>query len=131
MAEGDRSSYFAAQEGQASVRYPMPLNAAQDNTIQHSPQHSTTQHSKSTSIANRKHQHNTTQHNTLHRAREALRSCLPELLRNPQFTGTLKNDETTRRWGFGEGEGLLQRLWEDLLDVSGGGREGTTSNVRV
>lgn len=32
------------------------------------------------------------------RAREALRSCLPELLRNPQFTSCLKNDETTRRW---------------------------------
>lgn len=32
------------------------------------------------------------------RAREALRSCLPELLRNPQFTQCLKNDETTRRW---------------------------------
>ncbi|KAF5840492.1 cell differentiation family, Rcd1-like-domain-containing protein [Dunaliella salina] len=32
------------------------------------------------------------------RAREALRSCLPELLRNPQFTGSLKNDDTTRRW---------------------------------
>lgn len=32
------------------------------------------------------------------RAREALRSCLPELLRNPQFTACLKNDETTRRW---------------------------------
>eukprot|EP00983_Pelagomonas_calceolata_P122112 1160875-Pelagomonas_calceolata.AAC.4 len=30
------------------------------------------------------------------RAREALRSCLPELLRNPQFTGSLKNDDTTR-----------------------------------
>jgi len=32
------------------------------------------------------------------RAREALRSCLPELLRNPGFTQCLKNDETTRRW---------------------------------
>lgn len=32
------------------------------------------------------------------RAREALRSCLPELLRNPQFTSCLKNDDTTRRW---------------------------------
>ncbi|PNH09576.1 Cell differentiation protein rcd1, partial [Tetrabaena socialis] len=32
------------------------------------------------------------------RAREALRSCLPELLRNSQFTACLKNDETTRRW---------------------------------
>lgn len=32
------------------------------------------------------------------RAREALRQCLPELLRNPQFTGCLKSDDTTRRW---------------------------------
>ncbi|KAG2438405.1 hypothetical protein CHLRE_12g540400v5 [Chlamydomonas reinhardtii] len=32
------------------------------------------------------------------RAREALRSCLPELLRNTQFTACLKNDDTTRRW---------------------------------
>ncbi|KAJ9512796.1 hypothetical protein QJQ45_028989 [Haematococcus lacustris] len=32
------------------------------------------------------------------RAREALRSCLPELLCNPSFTACLKNDETTRRW---------------------------------
>jgi CCR4-NOT transcription complex subunit 9 len=32
------------------------------------------------------------------RAREALRTCLPELLRNPQFTGCLKSDDTTRRW---------------------------------
>lgn len=32
------------------------------------------------------------------RAREALRQCLPELLRNPQFTGCLKGDDTTRRW---------------------------------
>ncbi|KAG2491583.1 hypothetical protein HYH03_010150 [Edaphochlamys debaryana] len=32
------------------------------------------------------------------RAREALRSCLPELLRNPSFTACLKNDDTTRRW---------------------------------
>jgi CCR4-NOT transcription complex subunit 9 len=31
------------------------------------------------------------------RAREALRSCLPELLRNAQFTACLKNDDTTRR----------------------------------
>jgi CCR4-NOT transcription complex subunit 9 len=31
------------------------------------------------------------------RAREALRSCLPELLRNAQFTSCLKNDDTTRR----------------------------------
>lgn len=33
-----------------------------------------------------------------HRAREALRQCLPDLLRNPQFTGCLKSDDTTRRW---------------------------------
>lgn len=32
------------------------------------------------------------------RAREALRQCLPELLRQPAFTSCLKNDETTRRW---------------------------------
>ncbi|PRW56221.1 Cell differentiation RCD1 [Chlorella sorokiniana] len=32
------------------------------------------------------------------RAREALRQCLPDLLRNPQFTGCLKDDVTTRRW---------------------------------
>ncbi len=35
------------------------------------------------------------------RAREALRQCLPDLLRNPQFTSCLKNDETTRRWAAG------------------------------
>jgi CCR4-NOT transcription complex subunit 9 len=27
-----------------------------------------------------------------------LRQCLPDLLRNPQFTGCLKSDDTTRRW---------------------------------
>lgn len=32
------------------------------------------------------------------RAREALRQCLPDLLRNPQFTACLKDDITTRRW---------------------------------
>eukprot|EP00878_Enallax_costatus_P025720 GHUV01027545.1.p2 GENE.GHUV01027545.1~~GHUV01027545.1.p2 ORF type:complete len:136 (+),score=37.24 GHUV01027545.1:715-1122(+) len=32
------------------------------------------------------------------RAREALRQCLPDLLRNPQFTSCLKSDDTTRRW---------------------------------
>lgn len=32
------------------------------------------------------------------RAREALRQCLPELLRNPAFTACLKSDDTTRRW---------------------------------
>lgn len=32
------------------------------------------------------------------RAREALRQCLPELLRNPGFTACLKSDDTTRRW---------------------------------
>lgn len=31
-------------------------------------------------------------------AREALRQCLPDLLRNPQFTSCLKSDDTTRRW---------------------------------
>lgn len=32
------------------------------------------------------------------RAREALRQCLPDLLRSPQFTACLKDDPTTRRW---------------------------------
>ncbi|GLC45805.1 CCR4-NOT transcription complex subunit 9 [Pleodorina starrii] len=32
------------------------------------------------------------------RAREALRSCLPELLHNTQFTACLQSDELTRRW---------------------------------
>jgi CCR4-NOT transcription complex subunit 9 len=32
------------------------------------------------------------------RAREALRQCLPELLRDPNFTACLKDDPTTRRW---------------------------------
>jgi CCR4-NOT transcription complex subunit 9 len=32
------------------------------------------------------------------RAREALRQCLPEPLRNPQFTACLKDDPITRRW---------------------------------
>lgn len=32
------------------------------------------------------------------RAREALRQCLPEPLRNPLFTACLKDDTTTRRW---------------------------------
>ena len=32
------------------------------------------------------------------RAREALRTCLPELLRDIQFTACLKDDMTTRRW---------------------------------
>ena len=57
----------------------------------------------------------------LSRAREALRSCLPELLRNPQFTSCLKNDETTRRWECVCGmrgacwccclEGLFHKSW--------------------
>ena len=32
------------------------------------------------------------------RAREALRQCLPDLLRSPPFTACLKDDVTTRRW---------------------------------
>ena len=32
------------------------------------------------------------------RAREALRQCLPELLRKPTFTACLKDDQITRRW---------------------------------
>mmetsp|Transcript_14014 Transcript_14014/g.16977 ORF Transcript_14014/g.16977 Transcript_14014/m.16977 type:complete len:305 (+) Transcript_14014:203-1117(+) len=32
------------------------------------------------------------------RAREALRQCLPEQLRDPLFTACLKDDVTTRRW---------------------------------
>ena len=32
------------------------------------------------------------------RAREALRQCLPELLRKPSFTACLKDDQITRRW---------------------------------
>lgn len=32
------------------------------------------------------------------RAREALRQCLPDLLRSPQFTACLKEDQTTRKW---------------------------------
>jgi CCR4-NOT transcription complex subunit 9 len=32
------------------------------------------------------------------RAREALRQCLPEQLRDPNFTACLKDDVTTRRW---------------------------------
>lgn len=35
------------------------------------------------------------------RAREALRQCLPDLLRNTQFTACLKDDLTTRRWAGG------------------------------
>lgn len=31
------------------------------------------------------------------RAREALRQCLPDLLRSPQFTACLKEDQTTRK----------------------------------
>ncbi len=34
------------------------------------------------------------------RAREALRQCLPDLLRSPQFTACLKDDPTTRRCVF-------------------------------
>jgi Cell differentiation family, Rcd1-like len=33
------------------------------------------------------------------RAREALRQCLPDLLRSPQFTACLKDDPTTCRCG--------------------------------
>mmetsp|Transcript_12242 Transcript_12242/g.44672 ORF Transcript_12242/g.44672 Transcript_12242/m.44672 type:complete len:294 (+) Transcript_12242:153-1034(+) len=32
------------------------------------------------------------------RAREALKQCLPDLLRDPSFTACLKDDMTTRRW---------------------------------
>lgn len=45
------------------------------------------------------------------RAREALRQCLPEQLRDPNFTACLKDDVTTRRWlaqllmNVGHGEG--------------------------
>ena len=31
-------------------------------------------------------------------AREALRQCLPDLLRDPNFTACLKDDVPTRRW---------------------------------
>lgn len=33
-----------------------------------------------------------------HRAREALRECLPEALKDGSFTGTLKDDIPTKRW---------------------------------
>lgn len=32
------------------------------------------------------------------RAREALRQCVPEALRDNTFTGALKDDATTNRW---------------------------------
>ena len=32
------------------------------------------------------------------RARDALRHCLPEQLRSPQFTACLRDDAGTRRW---------------------------------
>ena len=49
------------------------------------------------------------------RAREALRTCLPELLKSPPFTSCLKGDDGTRRWlaqlhlnvGYAEGAALL------------------------
>ncbi len=47
-------------------------------------------------------------------AREALRSCLPELLRNSQFTACLKNDETTRRWAWSTSVGEEYNWWWDL-----------------
>jgi CCR4-NOT transcription complex subunit 9 len=34
----------------------------------------------------------------LHSAREALRTCLPESLRDQTFANTLKDDHTTKRW---------------------------------
>jgi CCR4-NOT transcription complex subunit 9 len=54
------------------------------------------------------------------RAREALRQCLPELLRTTTFTSCLKGDDTTRRWlaqllvnvGF---EGDARQLWPEPL----------------
>ncbi|CAM8880097.1 unnamed protein product [Rhodiola kirilowii] len=45
------------------------------------------------------------------RACEALRSCLPDMLRDATFSGILREDATTRRW--------LQQL---LLNVGGGNR---------
>jgi len=36
--------------------------------------------------------------NDLARAREALRQCLPDLLRDQNFTACLKDDVTTVRW---------------------------------
>ena len=32
------------------------------------------------------------------RARECLRQCFPEQLRDPAFVACLKDDQTTRRW---------------------------------
>ena len=32
------------------------------------------------------------------RARDCLRHCFPELLRDPRFTECLRDDQTTRRW---------------------------------
>lgn len=34
----------------------------------------------------------------LHRAREALRTCLPEQLKDSTFAVTLKDDSTTKKW---------------------------------
>ena len=37
-------------------------------------------------------------HTLIHRAREALRQCLPEQLKDSTFVVTLKDDGTTKKW---------------------------------
>lgn len=55
------------------------------------------------------------------RAREALRTCLPELLKSPQYTACLKGDDGTRRWlaqlliNIGYTEGPPQLGFPDLV----------------
>ena len=46
------------------------------------------------------------------RAREALRQCLPEPLRDVTFSGCLKDDVTTKRW-------LTQLLFNITSDAGG------------
>ncbi|GAB4820551.1 hypothetical protein N2152v2_007597 [Parachlorella kessleri] len=51
------------------------------------------------------------------RAREALRQCLPDLLRSTQFTACLKDDVTTRRHARGPFLGGFEWLAQLLINV--------------
>ena len=60
------------------------------------------------------------------RAREALRQCLPEQLRDQNFTACLKDDVTTKRWlaqlliNVGHGNNLPPLLLQELRAGGGG-----------
>jgi uncharacterized membrane protein len=60
------------------------------------------------------------------RAREALRTCLPEQLKDATFAVTLKDDSTTKKWlsQLLQNLGLESQIIATTTSASGGGGGG-------